>query len=202
LQVPPPAPPPLASVGCFHPQAYASYIPGQSFQPVPVWYPAGSSTINHPLTPQELVWLQQVRAGVFPTMPPPQQTLPMMDVVPVPGRSGGSSWARNCACGAGCDCLGCVSHPYNRRTVNYVKELRQFAMNDHSYCSHPLPQSQTNVFGPGPSSSEAPRETPRPGSAPPIAAPPIAAPLCCCNGDPPGQLLDPGGSQLSPTTEQ
>ena len=142
-------PSPLPAMGYFHAPQYSPFIPGQNFQTAPVWYPAGSSTINHPLTPQELVWLQQMRAGLLPAPPPPQQTLPMsvMNVVPTENNTDGSSWSHNCDCGPDCDCLGCVSHPYNRRTVQYVKELRQFTMSDHSHSSchqsHAQSQSQS-----------------------------------------------------------
>lgn len=140
---------PLAPYGVpqyFAPPQYPppSYLSATNFQqPPPVWsYPV--STINHPLTPQELAWLQQQRAaGVFGQ---PAMVSPLVSGAQV------DSWAHNCNCGSGCDCLGCATHPFNRRTVEYVKGIQQFMEGDHySHSRHnhsritfsqPLPQTQ------------------------------------------------------------
>lgn len=126
------------------------YLSATNFQqPPPVWsYPV--STINHPLTPQELAWLQQQRAaGVFGQ---PAMVSPLVSVAQV------DSWAHNCNCGSGCDCLGCATHPFNQRTVEYVKGIQQFMEGDHySHSRHhhsritfsqPPPQTQQETgFG-------------------------------------------------------
>lgn len=124
-------PVPLASYGTgqfYPPPQYPPppYLATTSFQQAtPVWaYP--TSTINHPLTPQELAWLQQQRAaGVFGQSPANAGIPPMTNSVQV------DSWAHACNCGPGCDCLGCATHPFNRRTVEYVKEIQQFMEGDH-----------------------------------------------------------------------
>ncbi|PWW72618.1 hypothetical protein C7212DRAFT_359897 [Tuber magnatum] len=94
--------------------------------------PTGPSTVT--LTARELAWVQYLRATGFSSPPPPLEAgfLPDFQVT-----SGGEE--------------GCISHPYNPRTVEYVKGLRSFALDDqpmspfHSQSNSPtLPQSHLN----------------------------------------------------------
>ncbi|KAI9866130.1 MAG: hypothetical protein M1813_001691 [Trichoglossum hirsutum] len=84
--------------------------------------PPLQSTFQHPLTLQELAFLrsnahlfaqsisQPVSNPHFGEMPMSTGSIPML--------------AHNCGCGSSCDCLGCAAHPYNDRTMNFVRSLR------------------------------------------------------------------------------
>lgn len=185
------------------------YLATANFQqPPPVWsYPV--STINHPLTPQELAWLQQQRAaGVFGQ--PPLVAPHLVSGAQV------DSWAHSCNCGSGCDCLGCATHPFNRRTVEYVKGIQQFMEGDHySHSRHnhsrvnfsqTLPQTQPQEAGFGNNQISTPPVHPtQPPST--IAADtfsnvtatssPAAAPTT-----PPASQEEHNTHQLSPTPSQ
>ncbi|KAG0640420.1 hypothetical protein HOY80DRAFT_884817 [Tuber brumale] len=91
--------------------------------------PSGPSTVT--LTARELAWVQYLRATGFSSPPPLLGAgfLPDFRMT-----SGGEE--------------SCISHPYNPRTIEYVKGLRSFALDDqtispfHSQSNSPtLPQS-------------------------------------------------------------
>lgn len=198
------------------------YLTAANFQqPPPVWsYPV--STINHPLTPQELAWLQQQRAaGVFGQPAPVAPHLVSGAQV--------DSWAHSCNCGSGCDCLGCATHPFNRRTVEHVKGIQQFMEGDHySHSRHnhsrinfsqPLPQTQPQQQETGFGNNQIPT-SPIHSTQPPstiaadtfsnvtntssaaTSAPttPPATSNSCCNGS--HTQEEHGAHQLSPSPSQ
>ena len=78
-------------------------------------YPNGYTTINNPLTPQELAMLQSTETWP-PAVSAAWSGLGM-------GATGiGAEYA--CSCGPTCECLGCAAHPFNSSTVNFVKDMR------------------------------------------------------------------------------
>lgn len=207
---------------------YPQYLSTLNFPQIPtMWtYPTGYSTINHPLTPQELAWLQQQRAaGVFghipPVQPPPGHVVmsPMVNSVPADG------WAHTCNCGSGCDCLGCATHPYNRRTMEYVQGIQQFMEGDNGYSnshshlhnhsralSQQLPQTQPQQTGFG---SNGQTSSPPPHSHPPASptdllssngngTPAQVSSVPCCGKSGPHSQENQSNQnqQLSPPSEQ
>lgn len=85
--------------------------------------PPSYATATHPLTPQQLAFLQQnphlyaqtvpqhVPFGIIGHVAPPAEA--MIKLTP----------AHNCNCGAGCECLGCAAHPFNATTRSHVQSL-------------------------------------------------------------------------------
>jgi len=80
-------------------------------------YPNGYTTVNNPLTPQELRMLQATGAW----SPGASAAWSGLGV----GTTGNGMDAEYaCSCGPGCECLGCAAHPFNTSTVNFVKDMR------------------------------------------------------------------------------
>ncbi|KAH8145227.1 uncharacterized protein LAJ45_10788 [Morchella importuna] len=110
-------------------------------------------TINPAITPQEFAWLQQQRAaGVFGPQPqlPGHALVPPMSNSPVANTALANGWEHSCHCGPECNCLGCATHPFNRRTVEHVREMQSFMAVDNgslSPQSHPNPTNHNHPQG-------------------------------------------------------
>ncbi|CUS11299.1 unnamed protein product [Tuber aestivum] len=119
-----------------HNPTYGATNPLEASLPRPI----GPSTVT--LTARELAWVQYLRATGFSSSPP---LLGAGFLPDFQATSGGeeSGQSTKCHCGPECNCLGCISHPYNPRTVEYVKGLRTFALNDYDQPMSPF-HSQSN----------------------------------------------------------
>lgn len=89
--------------------------------------PTEPSTVT--LTAREFAWVQYLRATGFSSPPPPLGAGFFPDLETMRGGEENKQ-STECNCGPDCNCLGCISHPYNPRTVEYVKGLRSFALDD------------------------------------------------------------------------
>lgn len=90
-------------------------------QPTTVYtFPPRYSTFQHPLTPEELAFLQRnpelFSRGV------PQAGSNGIASRPVPATAQGTT--HSCNCGDACNCLGCAAHPYNSRTLTFVQSIQ------------------------------------------------------------------------------
>jgi len=92
------------------------------------------------LTPREFAWVQYLRATGVSSPPPPLEAgfFPGLEMM---SRGEENRQSIECNCGPDCNCLGCISHPYNPRTVEYVRGLRSFALDDQPISPFP---SQSN----------------------------------------------------------
>jgi len=93
-------------------------------------YPAQYGSWNMPINPQ--MW-QQITSGSQPSMAaPPMPTAPN-NTIPDLGIS------HQCTCGPGCQCLGCLVHPFNDQTYQYVNSayMEGNGINGHSTPSSP-----------------------------------------------------------------
>ncbi|KAL1877338.1 hypothetical protein VTK73DRAFT_8791 [Phialemonium thermophilum] len=81
-------------------------------QPTVFTYPAEYGSWSQPIDP--VVWAQlqhaQASAAVFSNM----------NAMPQPGETPVMGITHNCTCGPGCQCVGCLAHPFNRETLQYV----------------------------------------------------------------------------------
>lgn len=185
------------------PQYPASYIPPTNFSQIPnMWmFP----TINPAITPQEFAWLQQQRAaGVFG--PQPTSQLPGHVAVvspinnsPVSNTSLTSGWEHNCHCGPECNCLGCATHPFNRRTVEHVREMQSFmAFDNHGSLSpqpHPNPTNSNRLNG---LAQQLSQPQPQQGGfetngilSSSVSSAPSPSGICCGNKSSPGKQISP-----------
>ncbi|KAI5841742.1 hypothetical protein DFP73DRAFT_480624, partial [Morchella snyderi] len=183
----------------------SSYIPPTNFSQVSnMWmYP----TIHPAITPQEFAWLQQQRAaGVFG--PQPTAQLPghvalasPMSNPPVTNTTLAHGWEHNCHCGPECNCLGCATHPFNRRTVEHVREMQSFMAVDDGSLSPQSHLNPTNHNHPHSLVQQLSHPQPQQDSfeangmslSSPVAG---APPGTCC-----GSKSSPA-KQISPTTEE
>ncbi|KAL7275167.1 hypothetical protein RUND412_001907 [Rhizina undulata] len=162
-------------------QVYQTYLPPhfpQQQQNQAYTHPAGVQTINHPVTPEELAWLQQQRAaGVFgdqgrarvlstsatpsDAVPPLTSNLLAGNVHTLgintlnsasklrEGRNGSAtSWEHRCNCGPSCNCLGCAVHPFNRRTIEYAREMGELVVSQSPHAATPAPLHSVNSTPP------------------------------------------------------
>ena len=108
--------------------------------------PSSYATATHPLTPQQLAFLQQnpqlysqtvpqhAPFGIVGQVAPPAEGMPRL----VP--------AHNCNCGSGCECLGCAAHPFNATTRSHVQSLGALiAHGEHDSMSNVHPQPVHDV---------------------------------------------------------
>lgn len=104
--------------------------------------PPSYATASHPLTPQQLAFLQQNPHLYSQTVP---QHAPFGIVGQVAPPADGMNMfapAHNCNCGAGCQCLGCAAHPFNATTRSHVQSLGAIiAHGDHDRVSSNSPPS-------------------------------------------------------------
>lgn len=78
-------------------------------------YPANLGTWNQPLNPATWAQLQQV------AQPHPSEGSLTDSLQLVPnGDTAGLHTTHECSCGPGCQCVGCLAHPFNSQTLEYV----------------------------------------------------------------------------------
>ncbi|KAJ9165627.1 Copper fist DNA binding domain-containing protein [Coniochaeta hoffmannii] len=107
-------------------QAFAAPYPnGNIFT-----YPANLGTWNQPLNPAMWAQLQQV-SPAEPNQQPFANSLPLTPN----GGTGGPDTSHECSCGPGCQCVGCLAHPFNAQTLEYVEGAWNYE-NDLSYGSN------------------------------------------------------------------
>jgi len=107
----------LPQVPLFHSMSHESM---QHMQPIATTiytYPNGYTTVNNPLTPQELRILQATGAWS-------SGAAAAWTGLGIGATGDGMDVEYACSCGPGCECLGCAAHPFNTSTVNFVKDMR------------------------------------------------------------------------------
>lgn len=96
-------------------------------------YPNGYTTVNHPLTPQELRMLQATGAWS-------SGAAAAWSGIGVGAVGTSPDTEYSCSCGPGCECLGCAAHPFNTSTLNFVKDMRTMMYSGrHGAPSRPKP---------------------------------------------------------------
>jgi hypothetical protein len=85
-----------------------SYIP-QFQYPTVFTYPADIGSWQHPIDPT--IWQQMV-----------QTSMPLSTPIPpaANGDAGDVGTSHQCSCGEGCQCVGCLAHPFNAQMFQYV----------------------------------------------------------------------------------
>ena len=119
---------PIPNPEFFAPPQYNTTYNTTSPLEAPLPRPIESSTVT--LTAREFAWVQYLRATGFSSPPPPPVGAGLFPGLEMMGRGEENRQSAECNCGPDCNCLGCISHPYNPRTVEYVRGLRSFALDD------------------------------------------------------------------------
>jgi hypothetical protein len=105
---------------------YFANIPQNSLYTFPRQY----GSFQHPITPEDVARIQSGQAAQLyaQNVHPPNgdANIQMYNQQ----ASQPEDEMHNCGCGDSCDCLGCVAHPYNNRTVTYVQSLRDVMSQD------------------------------------------------------------------------
>ncbi|KAJ4402444.1 hypothetical protein N0V85_005301 [Neurospora sp. IMI 360204] len=87
-------------------------------------YPEEYGSWNHPLDPQTY---QQVAHQSAATAQASRQGADLtLDLLLSGGGGAGAGTSHECTCGPGCQCIGCVAHPYNTQTIQYVQDAYNF----------------------------------------------------------------------------
>ncbi|KAI0120988.1 hypothetical protein BJ170DRAFT_600313 [Xylariales sp. AK1849] len=119
-----------------HPTACSNCGHGQ---PTVLMYPPNGSLL-HPAGPPR--WQQSTGAGrlvyaIYPngTVGPPAD-LPAYAQTSARAESVGCSSSslgtiHECGCGPGCECIGCIAHPFNQTTQEYIRSAYQDAFEGH-----------------------------------------------------------------------
>lgn len=102
--------------------------------------PPSYATASHPLTLQQLAYLQQNPHLYSQTVP---QHAPFGIIgQAAPPAEGVTMFSHDCNCGAACQCLGCAAHPFNATTRSHVQSLGAIIAHDyHDSTAHSHPQS-------------------------------------------------------------
>ncbi|KAI9826454.1 MAG: hypothetical protein M1826_006663 [Phylliscum demangeonii] len=103
-------------------QSYPNPSPNTTLYTFPPKY----STFQKPLTPEELAFLQRNPALFSRTVP----YLPSSWAPPSPLPAQYMMTTHSCNCGDSCNCLGCIAHPYNGRTLDFVQSLQVLMATD------------------------------------------------------------------------
>lgn len=108
----------------------------QPFQPTTLYtFPPRCTTFQHPLTPEELAFLQRnpnLFAHSAPQLTQSSLTNGMMSSAPLTN----AATMHSCSCGDACNCLGCIAHPFNMRTMTFVHSVQDLMATDNPY-DHP-----------------------------------------------------------------
>lgn len=86
-----------------------SYIP-QFEYPTIFTYPGEYGSWQHPINPA--IWQQVISQT---SMPVGTSMLPVTN-----GDAGDAGTSHQCSCGEGCQCVGCLAHPFNDQMLQYV----------------------------------------------------------------------------------
>ncbi|KAI9880535.1 MAG: hypothetical protein M1830_002575 [Pleopsidium flavum] len=104
--------------------------------------PPSYATASHPLTLQQLAFLQQNPHLYSQTVPQYAPFGIVGQVAPPADEMITFAPAHNCNCGAACQCLGCAAHPFNTTTRSHVQSLGAIiAHGDDDRVSGSPPQS-------------------------------------------------------------
>ena len=99
----------------FNPAINPQYFPS----PATIYtYPAGYGSFENPL--HHSTWMAHVRANGYAAQPLPGSAF----TVPyAPTLAGTPETVHACGCGDGCQCIGCVAHPYNDATQEAIHKM-------------------------------------------------------------------------------
>lgn len=103
----------------------AQALPQYSYSNLPVTttrhaIPQRCSTLQQPLTPEELVFLRRNPGFISRAVSHLASSAMSSTNLSAPY----NATMHNCACGDTCNCLGCIAHPYNPRTLSFVQSLQ------------------------------------------------------------------------------
>ncbi|KAK4462704.1 hypothetical protein QBC42DRAFT_326391 [Cladorrhinum samala] len=97
------------------PDLYGAFQPTQTV----FRYPADYGSWQHPISPA--TWHQVIsKQNVAPTAEAPIS--PATNAANNHAGVGGIVTSHECSCGPGCQCLGCLAHPFNAPMFDYVKQ--------------------------------------------------------------------------------
>ncbi|KAG9237240.1 hypothetical protein BJ875DRAFT_370317 [Amylocarpus encephaloides] len=105
---------------------YPQYV---SHDPTVFTYPPGYGSFQNPIQPA--AWRESFRTNNYSPHPTPSA----IQSPPCNGSmiNGGADTVHTCGCGDGCQCVGCVAHPYNDTTMAHVRSAAAWQMSmDHS----------------------------------------------------------------------
>jgi hypothetical protein len=111
------------------PMVYMPAYPPYAVQPTMFPLPAAYGSFQNPVQPD--AWRQNYGMPQVLPQAPAGQFGPLVV-------NGPMHTIHNCACGLGCQCLGCAAHPYNETTQIYMREAMEdarraaFANNTHN----------------------------------------------------------------------
>lgn len=89
-------------------------------------YPEEYGSWNHPLNPQ--IYQQVAHQGAAAAHTSQQGPDFALDMFIAGGASAGVGTSHECTCGPDCQCIGCVAHPYNSQTIQYVQDAYNFSI--------------------------------------------------------------------------
>lgn len=128
-----------------HPTAHCPYHMDTS-QTTLYTIPPSYATATHPLTPQQLTYLQQHPHLYAQTVPQHAPFGIVGQVAPPAEAITRLTPAHNCNCGSGCECLGCAAHPFNATTRSHVQSLGAIiAHGEHDSMSNNHPSPSYNL---------------------------------------------------------
>ncbi|EGO54090.1 hypothetical protein NEUTE1DRAFT_87140 [Neurospora tetrasperma FGSC 2508] len=87
-------------------------------------YPEEYGSWNHPLDPQ--TYQQMIHQGAAAAQAAQQGGDLSLGLFLSGGGGDGTGTSHECTCGPGCQCIGCVAHPYNSQTIQYVQDAYNF----------------------------------------------------------------------------
>ncbi len=97
-------------------------------------FPPRSTTFQNPLTPEELAFLQRNPSLFAHTAPQLASNMISNGMAsPAPPSPWTAMTTHSCGCGDACNCLGCIAHPYNLRTMSFVQSLQDLMATDNLY---------------------------------------------------------------------
>lgn len=105
----------------------ASYVPPA---------PGSFGSYTHPLRPEE--YERMVALSHQPTQIQHAYAFSQQPILPDQNGQAGQNgfvsgdMGHDCHCGPGCECLGCLEHPYNSNTTNTMKSLYELQDQNHS----------------------------------------------------------------------
>ena len=118
-----PANPPSAP-----PQAN-QFLPNPTVNTTLYRFPPRYTTFQQPLTPEEMRFLQR-----NPTLF--SRTVTGLSSSGISGdtrSTAHTTGTHTCGCGDACNCLGCIAHPYNARTLSFVQSLQDLMATENLY---------------------------------------------------------------------
>ncbi|KAL2126863.1 hypothetical protein VTI74DRAFT_11703 [Chaetomium olivicolor] len=140
-----------------------TYIP-QFQYPTVFTYPGDYGSWQHPIDP--IIWHQVASQTVMPLNTPVPSTA--RNVADMTADAAGTS--HQCSCGEGCQCVGCLAHPFNAQMFQYVNNAYSGSSNVSSPANgegqqqQQQQQKQTHSVGAA-NGHETPQEAPTPAAS-------------------------------------